>query len=229
MKKILYILLGCVALVLVVGIIKFNFINDDIFVESNGKMVREVDVKKEEEKVGFSSAGAVVSTTTKEVVNKNEAAVQAPNDAEPLRMWQGDYVGTVVASGFVTTSGGFSDCNEGGCDEGSSTVVVVHFMVINSTNTLFNNLLAEYNGNYFAGKGWLSLGCLSEDRNKLESYNDGNFSEADNLIVGKDLEAVMNSTPQNPIKLQLTKPYHTGGRGASTCYAHFRNFKVITD
>ncbi len=148
-----------------------------------------------------------------------------PDDRLPFQMGKSSYFGTIVLKGYAQVSKGVPDCGEG-CDEATAPKVDVVYFNITSSTKVFDQYLAPDNGNSFEGRGWISLGCITTDKKGVESYNAGDSGTVNNLISGADFTALMNSSNTNQINLQVTKPYYTSGKGVSTCYSHFRNFKV---
>ncbi len=165
--------------------------------------------------------------TSSQPVNNQPTTETIPDENQPFQMGKGSYFGTLTVKGYVQVSKDVPDCGEG-CEEAAAPKVdVVSFNIISNTNKLFDQYLTQDNGNSFEGSGWISLGCKTADKKGVESYNAGDSGTVNNLISGSDFTALMNSSKTNLVNLQITKPYYTSGKGASTCYSHFRNFKVV--
>lgn len=150
---------------------------------------------------------------------------EVPDETVPVfqKSDQYGFFGTLRLTGYldiVQRCGFFvEECNE--------TFNYVFFVFTETNNELINDFLDQNKGNSFVKDNAIGLGCYQEDKNRIYSTNDGDDKVFENIISNKDLENLLLSNESNLIKLQLTKPIYTSGRGAPDCYSHFRQFKTL--
>lgn len=134
-----------------------------------------------------------------------------------------DYFGTLTLTGYLKVEKRV--CNPG--DMCEKTRDYASFVFSQTSSKAIYDFLGTNEGNAFVqGKG-VGIGCYEKDASRIYSQNEGDDGMVENIITGNNLQSLLNSNEKNPIKLQLTKPIYTSGRGAPDCYSHFRNFNVI--
>lgn len=157
---------------------------------------------------------------------KKDELKKTSDENDVFQSGPGSYFGILILKGYAEVKKNVPDCFDDCEDPATPKVDVVSFRIVYYNNNAFTEYIQENSGNSFVGDVWIGLGCLSSDKKGIESDNDGDFGNVNNLISGDDFKKLMGSNKSNPINLQVTKPYYTSGRGATTCYSHFRNFKV---
>lgn len=148
-------------------------------------------------------------------------------DKEALKPFQKndqyDYFGTLTLTGYLKVEKRV--CNPGDMCEKTRDYTV--FVFNQTTSKEIYNFLATHEGNSFIESNGVGIGCYEKDLGRIYSQNEGDDGMVENIITGNNLQSLLNSNEKNQIKLQLTKPIYTSGRGAPDCYSHFRNFNVI--
>jgi hypothetical protein len=134
-----------------------------------------------------------------------------------------DYFGTLILTGYLKVEKII--CNPG--DMCEKTREYATFIFNESTRKEIYDYLGKNSGNAFVGEQSIGLGCYEKDVNRIYSQNLGDDGLVENNIDGLNLVKLLNSSESNQVKLQLTKPIYTSGRGAPDCYSHFRLFKIV--
>ena len=132
------------------------------------------------------------------------------------------FSGKLALNGYLTTLERSCAFNE----DSSCKVKLAVFTVLTADNPQFNSFLKDLAGNAFAINDGIVLGCIDEAKRQINSSNDADTGEVENLISDGQYGLLVGSSPGNPINLSVEKPRLTSGRGAPDCYSHFRNFKV---
>jgi hypothetical protein len=133
------------------------------------------------------------------------------------------YYGTLTLTGYL-------NIRTRVCDENSpcfKTVKYATFVFSSSDNIMIYDYLNTSRGNAFVSAGEIGLGCYEIENNRIYSENEGDTGAVHNIVSGPDLARLIYSDKMSQVKLQLTKPVYTSGRGAPDCYSHFRSFKVV--
>jgi hypothetical protein len=131
--------------------------------------------------------------------------------------------GTLTLNGYVKVQKRICD-PEGMCGE---TVDYASFVFYQAENQVIYDLLNEFAGNSFVSEGAVGLGCYQNDQKRIYSTNDADTGTVESVIIGSDFTKLMASNANNKVRLRMTKPIYTSGRGAPDCYSHFRNFDVL--
>jgi len=131
------------------------------------------------------------------------------------------WYGTLTVTGYIDIVNRRCGFTEEAC-----FVEYAFFVVEDTDEDAIYDFLPSQNGNAYAGTGKIGLGCYEKDQQKIHSGNDGNDEYYENVIEGEDFSKLMPSSQENPVRLKLTKPIYTSGRGAPDCYSHFRYFEV---
>lgn len=134
-----------------------------------------------------------------------------------------DYHGTLILTGYLDIQ--TRECPVGGMCE--NTVEYANFIFTETNDEDIYDFLGVNEGNSFAGGNRVGVGCYQEDQNRIFSENFGDESNVENIISGDDLSKLLASSEENQVKLKLTRPTYTTGRGAPDCYSHFRDFDVL--
>lgn len=134
-----------------------------------------------------------------------------------------DYFGTLTLTGYLKVEKRV--CNPG--DMCEKTRDYASFVFSITTSKEIYNFLGTNEENAFVQGMGVGIGCYEKDTNRIYSQNEGDDGMVENIITGNNLQSLLNSSELKQVKLQLTKPIYTSGRGAPDCYSHFRNFKVV--
>ncbi len=153
--------------------------------------------------------------STFKFIEKEEVAFQKSGEFE--------FFGTLTLTGYLDIKRWI--CNEG--DMCSETVDYASFVFESTDNNLIYDFLGNSAGNSFIGNNSVGIGCYEKDKNIIHSMNLGDSGRVENTISGEDLNKLLNSDKDNPVKLKLTKPVPAPGMGAPECYSHFRLFEVL--
>lgn len=131
--------------------------------------------------------------------------------------------GRVEVLGYAT----LEKVNEADCyTDNCNKYDYVFFNILESESEDFLTYIENLNGNTFVSNQNIGLGCFSN--NILNYYNHSDEFGMKSFTLTKDeTSKIMNSTKENPIKLELEKSKLTGGIGAPNCYSHITNIKVI--
>lgn len=134
-----------------------------------------------------------------------------------------DYHGTLILTGYLDVK--TRECPPDGMCE--KTVEYANFIFSETNDDDIYDFLGVNEGNSFAGSSSVGIGCYEEDQNRIYSENFGDAGNVENIISGEDLTKLLASSESNPVKLKITRPVYTSGRGAPDCYSHFRDFEVL--
>ncbi len=96
----------------------------------------------------------------------------------------------------------------------------VFFKVLQSSGNNFSAYLSTHDGNSFAKKNAIGLGCIVNGVLKYDNESD-QFGNQEFKISSNDTSKILNSSKSKPIKLILEKLKYSSGRGLdSNCYSH---------
>jgi uncharacterized protein YxeA len=154
---------------------------------------------------------------------KNDQEQQTEDKKESVS--EEDVVGTYNLEGYMEVEHIFCSKVGMGCD---ADYDYAFFQITKSDNDLIYDFLGE--GNSYLRKDGIGLGCYESDKKRIYSLNRSAETDSgitENIIIGDDLEKLIDSNYVNIIKLQVRVPQPTVGSGAPNCYSHFINFKVL--
>lgn len=127
--------------------------------------------------------------------------------------------GKVIVTGYVTSE----KIQENLYDEG---YLYTYFNILDSNSKNFLTFIENRKGNLFVTNNGIGIGCIED--NTLNYYNASDIYGMMNYKLSeKDTNRIMNSTKENPIKLELERLMFTSGSGAPNCYSHITNIKIV--
>lgn len=190
---------------------KIQIRNDnDVFLNNSAPRITEPQVDID------TGHKEIDNTTEVRTINISEPFQPTPNE-------NGEYYGTLTLTGYLNMD--HRICKE---NEPCNKTVDYASLIVVSTN---NNLIYEYmklnKGNAFVDENSIGIGCYEKNNKRIYSINHSNYGSFDNIIIGSDLEKILQSNINNPITIQLSKSYLTVGSGAPECYSHFRLFEIL--
>ena len=154
------------------------------------------------------------------VVEDPEAPAEDPVSPATFQGVNGNYEGTLTLTGYLEIESRVCP-PDSMC---SKDVDYAKFKFSESDSEAIYDFLENYQGNSFAGKKWVGLGCYEEENARIYSENSSDDNGwTQDTIESQDLEKLLAATEQNPVKITLTKPPLSGGSGAPECYSHFRD------
>lgn len=126
------------------------------------------------------------------------------------------YYGKLIVNGYAA----ISEMPEGFCVDDCLVYDYVFFNVLSTDNKFLDNYIEEQQGNSFVGDISIGLGCVENDI--LWRMNDSDeFGMQKYTDSPATSEAILNSSKENPITVELERYLYTGGKGAPDCYSHF--------
>lgn len=147
-----------------------------------------------------------------------------PSESEPFQKSDRyGFFGTATLKGYLDIRR--IECEPGGMCE--KTRDYAYFAIEGTDNSLIYDWLREYDGNTYVQRNMLGLGCYEPAQNRIYSVNESDTGLVDNIISGDSLARLLAASKSNPVRIKITKPIYTGGRGAPDCYAHIRNIQVL--
>lgn len=133
----------------------------------------------------------------------------------------GEY-GTLQAEGYSTTV----KRNEAECQENCKQYDYVFFNITRTENTNIFSYLKKLSGNSAVQNKAIGMGCIADGQISYFNSSDSKGSVEYKLTMD-DTSAVMASTAEKPVALDIERLQYSTGKGAPTCYSHFTTFKVI--
>lgn len=157
--------------------------------------------------------------TEREVVEEDnqEGKMQAMGES----FYDGGYVNV---RGYAEET----EVDEAWCEEDCKKYQYVAFYVVPSEydNASLQKFLDSNGGNSYVGTSSIGLGC-NED-GVIVYENDSDEFGYENFELSEEVSsAILESSEDNPIDLQLVKKPLSGGRGAGTCYSHFTEMTLL--
>ncbi|MBT4917244.1 hypothetical protein HN709_03345 [Candidatus Peregrinibacteria bacterium] len=150
-----------------------------------------------------------------------------PADEAPLNSFKYDeekYVhhGTLTIEGYAT----LEEQQESFCEEDCSTYTYIFFNILNTDNEAIDNYVKEGKGNSFIGDNSIGLGCVED--NSIWHISSSDISPNKEYETSQEVSyKILNSSIENPITIEVTRPLFTGGAGAPDCYSHFTQFNIV--
>jgi hypothetical protein len=135
----------------------------------------------------------------------------------------GGFEGTLTLTGYLDVKNRV--CNEG--DMCGKAVDYASFIFTETSSDDIYEFIGIQKGNNFVEQRAVGIGCLEKDKNRIfyENFSDKDKVQKD--ITGDDYTRLINSKPERPVQLRMTRPTYTSGQGAPDCYSHFRDFDVL--
>ncbi|MEF3691618.1 MAG: hypothetical protein V3574_01005 [Candidatus Moraniibacteriota bacterium] len=174
-----------------------------------------------------------INIDTKNKLPENTAKINQDSDKDksfnmsdpfqPTPSEKGEYYGTLTLTGYLNIEHRICEKNEP-CKK---TVDYASLVVVSSNNDLIYEYMQLHKGNSFVNENSIGIGCYEKNKNQIYSINNSNYGSFDNIIKGKDLQKILQSSVSQPVTMQLSKSYLTVGSGAPECYSHFREFKIL--
>jgi hypothetical protein len=135
---------------------------------------------------------------------------------------EGNFSGDVYVRGYTETT----TVDEPFCEQNCQTFEYVMFHVLESGSESLANFLGNNEGNAYAGRARIGLGCEEADGTiRYSNHSDAKQMQEFHLSL-EDTRAILNATEENPVTLHLTKELLTGGSEAPACYSHFTTIEV---
>jgi hypothetical protein len=133
-----------------------------------------------------------------------------------------DYYGNLIANGYLT----LKERPEAFCVENCPMYTYAFFNVLNTDNEFFDDYIEGQKGNSFVGDMSIGLGCV--ENAILWRWNDSDeFGMKKYTNSTETSEAILNSSAENPIKIELERYLFTKGSGAPDCYSHFAQVNIV--
>lgn len=127
----------------------------------------------------------------------------------------------------VTGYAQVQEIDEAFCEENCTVYDYVVFQATEEV-TGANAFFEENEGNSFVSRESFGLGCLEDDIISYSNHSDQ--YGMDQVELSAELtQQILDSTKESPITLRLQKLKLDGGRGAPTCYSHFRNVMLADE
>jgi hypothetical protein len=138
---------------------------------------------------------------------------------QAIPQYEGSFEGSIYLSGYAE----LEEVVEPFCDKDCDLLTYVNFIFVDYGQTPgFEEFMNINQGNSFVDKAnsSIGLGCLLGD-NIVYSNSTDNY-EITNAPLGSILtDKILKSSPNQTLKLKLTKKIYTSGKGAPACYSHF--------
>lgn len=135
----------------------------------------------------------------------------------------GNFEGTLTLTGHLDVKQRV--CNEG--DMCTETVDYGTFIFSETSSDDIYEFIGIQKGNSFVEQRAIGIGCVEKDLNRIYYENFSDKEKVQKQIVGDSYERLLNSSPENPVQLRMTRLTYTSGQGAPDCYSHFRDFDVL--
>lgn len=159
-----------------------------------------------------------------EPTGSTEGATGVLKEEDGRSISEEDLVGVYDLEGYLLIEHNVCEPGNPFCDKDWD---YAFFIIKKSNSDLIYKFLGDGNS-YLRGDG-IGLGCYND--RAISSYNrsaiETNGGITQNLINNSDFNRLVKSNFANLVKLQVEIPRPTGGSGASNCYSHFINFKVL--
>lgn len=102
----------------------------------------------------------------------------------------------------------------------------VYFQVINSSDNVFLKFLESQDGNSFAKKDAMGLGCIDGENIKWSNYSN-EHGYAYYTMDKENTSKIINSSSSNTIRLNIEKLKVKDGVGADDCYSHATKISIV--
>jgi len=180
--------------------------------EIDGKLL-DYKVGKDEGEMALEVLGSIQFVESNESTSTDDFKYDADN---------GDYYGNLIANGYVT----LKERPEAFCVENCPIYTYAFFNVLDTDNEFFDDYIEEQKGNSFVGDMSIGLGCV--DNAILWRWNDSDELGMQKYTNSSEVsEALLNSSAENPIKIELERYLFTSGSGAPDCYSHFAQVNIV--
>jgi hypothetical protein len=164
--------------------------------------------------------------------NKKDKTVENTPDEQPITKEEdkneinyddGIGYGIATVKGYVTVEKIY-DGDVVGPD--SPTYDMIYFNVTETKNDQFLSYLKDNEGKTYLGDKKFSIGCLLNN-DKITYINDSDATEMKKYEISvTDSTRIMNSTKDDPVKLEIEIFKLTGGSGAPKCYSMISTINV---
>ena len=148
---------------------------------------------------------------------------------EPIALEKGTFsaskeAGTVQVEGYASIDKMNQDLR---CEDNCKTNDYVFFNITRTENQDILQYIKDLDGNTFAGKKSIGLGCVEDGVLSYYNVSDKNGSKEYKLSED-DTSKIIDSTSDKPVALQLEKLKSTGGSEApSLCYSHMTKIELL--
>lgn len=133
--------------------------------------------------------------------------------------------GTATVVGYVSVEKA-SSSDVVGPGEDENKYDLFYFNITDSKNEQFLNYLKDHNGNAYVSENKFAIGCL-DDNDNIVYYNDSDENGMTKYeVTTPSSTKIVNSTKDNPVKLEIEIFKFTGGSGAPKCYSFISSIKV---
>jgi hypothetical protein len=138
------------------------------------------------------------------------------------RSGSGAYEGWLHIRGYAETF----ETAEPFCQKECAIFDYVMFRVLETGNDELQDFLALNEGNAYAQKDAIGIGCAE---NYAIHYTNQSDSEQmkDFTLPADASNAILNSSEDEPVLLRLTKFPLSGGTEAPACYSHFSGIEIV--
>jgi len=131
------------------------------------------------------------------------------------------YYGKVIVNGYIS----LQETQEAFCEENCLTYTYVLFNVLNTDSEILDDYIGGQKGNAFVGDMSIGLGCAED--NILWRMNDSDeFGMKKYVSSAETSNAILNSSAENPVAVELERYLYTSGSGAPSCYSHFAQVDI---
>jgi len=131
----------------------------------------------------------------------------------------------VTLTGYVTKR----EAREPFCETDCKTYQYVFFNITDGETAALREFLGDNEGNSYAGRGMIGLGCVSDNGKTIVSE----VADADTYMSSREISAadsavILTSNPRNLVTITLNRDYEPAGGEAPACYSHFE-YVMVTD
>lgn len=154
--------------------------------------------------------------------NSNETNQKVATDDFKYDEENYNYYGKLIVNGYAT----LQERLEAFCEEDCPVYTYVFFNVLDTENEFLDDYIEGQRGNSFVGESSIGLGCVEE--NALWRWNNSDqFGMKKYTNSLETSEAILNSSAENPITVELERYLYSSGSGAPDCYSHFAQVKIV--
>lgn len=156
-------------------------------------------------------------------------ACESPLDMHAAASTTSDFAGFYQASGTAQVEGYMTaivldddKCQTDICD----SQLYLHFTVIKTNVNALWKFLEQQDGNAYAGPYFFGIGCLAGKSINYQNASDA-FGMKEFEINERTSNAILQSKPYAPVKLQITKSPLSSAMQGSSCYSHFTTIELV--
>ena len=108
------------------------------------------------------------------------------------------------------------------CEENCPVYTYVFFIF--EQNKELQNFVQKNLENAFVKKNAIGIGCVNDEG--VYYYNDSDIGTKEETLPINISNRLLQSSKENKIDVQFRREINSSGKGAPSCYSHFRDFSI---